>query len=191
MRHFYANPHFSMVPKTITYGLEKLSYLFVVLSTIMLVYGTYISVVGGQYLTSLTNPIDTFMTLHLSLLGELDYYDDVNSNLHGASRFFWFLNHVWYSMIALVVVMNIFLTVVMDAYAAAKNVEDKKAAVMDARSNSKHVAQRLARARFQDAYRTTLNELKKEQKRRAGGTSVVPVEMKKEEQITDERISEQ
>ena len=41
-----------------------------------------------------------------------------------------------YSMIALVVVMNIFLTVVMDAFADAKNVEDKKVQVMNARTNS-------------------------------------------------------
>jgi hypothetical protein len=89
MRHFYNNPYFSMVPKTIAYGLKRLSYLFVVLGTIMLVYGTYCSLSAGQYYEAFTNPLAAFFTLHLSLLGETDYYDDISSEVTGINHFFW------------------------------------------------------------------------------------------------------
>ena len=89
MRHFYNNPHFSMVPKTIAYGLKRVSYLFVVLGTIMLVYGTYCSLSAGQHYEAFTDPLSTFFTLHLSLLGETDYYDEIAKEITGINHFFW------------------------------------------------------------------------------------------------------
>jgi hypothetical protein len=100
-----------------------------------------------------------------------------------------------YSMIALVVVMNVFLTVVMDAFADAKNVEDKKVQVMNARTNSKHVVQRLATERLKFAYKQTMQELKtlkkrneKESKKKV--TAVVPVVAQHEDGEMEESKTE-
>jgi hypothetical protein len=55
----------------------------------MLVYGTYCSLSAGQYYEAFTNPLAAFFTLHLSLLGETDYYDDISSEVTGINHFFW------------------------------------------------------------------------------------------------------
>jgi hypothetical protein len=49
MRHFYANPHFSMVPKTLTFSLTKIVYLLTTITTMQLLYGTFVAVNYGQY----------------------------------------------------------------------------------------------------------------------------------------------
>jgi hypothetical protein len=119
----------------------------------------------------------------LSLLGELDFYDDILNELNGNEKALWFICYVLFTMIALVVVMNIFLTVVMDAFAEAKNDEDKKVEVMNARSNVKLLAKRIARKRFKIAYKATIKQLAK---KASDCASVVPVDKEINDLITDD-----
>ena len=55
IRHFYANPSFSIVPKTLTYSASKMSFLILVILLMICGYGTFLVVLFSIY-------TDTFIT---------------------------------------------------------------------------------------------------------------------------------
>jgi hypothetical protein len=112
----------------------------------------------------------------MSLLGELDYYDDISGNLEGGKKFVFFFSHVLWTMVSVIVLMNIFMTIAMDAYADAKEVEDKKVELAEAQGDKEHVESRLAAGRLKLAKNTTIRNLREQSRnqRASNLTAVVP-----------------
>ena len=181
MRHFYANPTFSIVPKTLTFSANKLSLLLIIIVTFIGGNGTYIVVFYSSYSDSFASIVPTSVTLWNSMLGDVDYYDDLMDVLPSqVEKLIFFGNHILWSLLVLITVFNITVTVIMDAYARAKEVEDKKNELLHTLNNKDHISARLQQERWKSAKRKTIDDIqtiarkRKEEMKTGSLVSVVP-----------------
>jgi hypothetical protein len=70
-----------------------------------------------------------------------------------------FSQHILWSLLVLIVVFNITVTVIMDAYAAAKETEDAKVQLYRDLHDQKHVQSRLNTERWKNAKKRTVKEM--------------------------------
>ena len=159
IRHFYANPNFSIVPKTLMYSAKKLTFLIVVIVNFMCGYGSLLVIKYSSYTDAFASLQSAFFVLWNSMLGDLDYYEDIMTALPKEERTFFFANHIVWSLLVLIVTFNITVTVIMDAYSAAKDIEDKRAASIHAMNDGQHIKKRLNQERWKSAQKRTVMEI--------------------------------
>lgn len=120
LRHFTANRHFSIVPRSLMYGMKDIAYLSVVLFTFVLCMASYMATVTGNYYEPFSSPLNAIVRIFNWLLG--DFPDDFNEGLARSSEapLFYILNFAGFAVIVIIVTVNIFLSIVLDAYAQVK-----------------------------------------------------------------------
>ncbi len=104
-RHFYANTHFSMVPRTLLGSCEELVYVVVIAFCISLVYATFIVLRYGTLNDRWASPISALMQSALIFFGEFqDFYEGMAEEIPSSEVVPFFVAFLVYMMLMLVVV---------------------------------------------------------------------------------------
>ena len=119
MRHFSGNKKLSVVPRSLAVSAVDLGYLLVVLFFITFIFAVVLSIWYGEQFVQFSTLESTMVHLVLMTLGDwsTDFWEIYNECDAPMTFFFIFLS---YCLLVIIVVMNMVLAVVLDAYSQVK-----------------------------------------------------------------------
>ena len=119
MRHFSGNKRLSVVPRSLAVSAVDLGYLLVVLFFITFVFAVVLSIWYGEQFVQFSTLRSTMVHLVLMTLGDwsTDFWEIYNKCEAPMTFFIIFLS---YCLLVIIVVMNMVLAVVLDAYSQVK-----------------------------------------------------------------------
>jgi len=113
------DPHFAIVPRSLVYAAKDVLLLLVVLGLMMVAFAAILGALFGAKLGNFATFEDALIQVLLMTLGE---WGDPYHDIYDVAEYpkMWTLLFVLYNVVVVLVTMNIFLSIVLDAYAAVK-----------------------------------------------------------------------
>ncbi len=172
-RHFWANTHFSMVPRTLVRSCRDLVYILVTAVAISLVFSEYAVLNYSGLDVKWATPSSALLQSILLFMGEYsDFFDGISGQIPDEERVSFFLIFIAYVLLMLVVVANIFVAIIMDAYSGVQDAEAVRDALARDAKDSGRLAKRIAKKRWKAGMLHALLERKQQQQQQQhGGTS--------------------
>ncbi len=142
MRHFTVNPHFAIVPRSLTYAIKDILLLAIVLTFLILAYGGILASEFGTTVPQFSTLEGTLVVVVTMTLG--DWGGWVEELFAAATQpYKFFAIFVAYNIVVVTVTMNVFLSIVLDAYSTMKQQiaqeESELAAAQEVRKEARHL----------------------------------------------------
>ena len=130
LRHFSSDPHFAIVPRSLAYAAKDIMFLLIVIMFMTLTFATMLGALYGSTLLEFSTMKGAILTVILMTLGEWSdpYYQILSVSEYPGLFTFVF---VLYNVVVIIVTMNIFLSIVLDAYSVVKDFQAEEAALRE------------------------------------------------------------
>lgn len=120
LRHFSSDPHFSIVPRSLAYAAKDIMFLMIVIATMTLCFATVLGALYGSTVPAFSTLKGAMLAVIMMTLGDWGdaYYGILRITDYSAT---WTFVFVLYNVVVIIVTMNIFLSIVLDAYSVVKD----------------------------------------------------------------------